>query len=277
MSDIDDAIRNCRKFESLLKERFEAVGRGLHEKLDSIEGKLPPSVIKNLRYVATIRNKIVHEHAPDDSINMKTFLDNCSRADKDLEIITAFLDARRATLATEATDNQSIPERVTKTEAIVTDTITDVHLAAEQGDLEKVKALLETNPDLATSKDKSGITPLHLAAYRGHKNIVELLLSKGADLNAKMKGGQTPLHAALEKGQKEVVELLLAYYANAWDNDGHTPLHCAAYQGHKEVVELLLANHVNAKNKDGHTPLHYALEKGHKDVADLLRQHGGHE
>ena len=51
------------------------------------------------------------------------------------------------------------------------------------------------------------MTPLHYAA-RGHKNVAELLLDNGADVNAKDKHGNTPLHKATLRGNKDIVELL---------------------------------------------------------------------
>ena len=108
-------------------------------------------------------------------------------------------------------------------------------------------------------------TPLHLAAFKGYKDVVELLLANKAEVNAKDNNGQTPLHVAALKGHKDVAELLLANKAevNAKDNNGETPLHLAALSGHKDVVELLLANkaEVNAKDNDGQTPLHVAALK----------------
>ena len=120
--------------------------------------------------------------------------------------------------------------------------------AAQNGDMEKVKTLLKDNPDLVSSKDKWGRTPLHWAAFGGHKDVATLLLASKAEVNAKAIAGRTPLHLAAGRGHKDVVELLLACKAD-----------------------------VNAKDNGGQTPLHLAAANGHKDVAELLRQHGGHE
>mgnify|MGYP000480537135 FL=1 len=95
---------------------------------------------------------------------------------------------------------------------------------------------------LRSGEDGWEWTPLHYAAIRGHKEIAELLIAKGADVNAKNSVGQTPLQFA------------------------------AGY-GHKEIAELLIDNgaDVNVKDDDGETPLDFA----DGETADLLRKHGG--
>jgi len=62
MSDIDLVIRSSKRIETTLVRLFDATGKGLHEKLSSVEKKLPVSLVKRIRYIATIRNKLVHEH-----------------------------------------------------------------------------------------------------------------------------------------------------------------------------------------------------------------------
>ena len=83
-----------------------------------------------------------------------------------------------------------------------------IHDAAAGGDLAKVKALLEANPDLVNAKGKNDKTPLHLAAYAGHKDVVALLLASKADANAQDEDGRKPLRWAAGAGHKDVVALL---------------------------------------------------------------------
>ena len=56
--------------------------------------------------------------------------------------------------------------------------------AVKQGDRESVRAVLESDARLANQKDASGATPLHYAALNGHRQIVQLLLERGADINS---------------------------------------------------------------------------------------------
>jgi ankyrin repeat protein len=57
-------------------------------------------------------------------------------------------------------------------------------------------------------------TPLHWAASRGQKSVVEVLLEKGADKNAKDDGGETPAEVARRREHPEVAELIENYKKN---------------------------------------------------------------
>jgi len=153
-----------------------------------------------------------------------------------------------------------------------------IHGAAKNGDLEKVKALLLANHDLIFSKGNEDRTPLHFAAAKGNKDVVEFLLANKAEPDAKDKYGMTPLDVAASNGHRDVAQLLLANKAdvNARDNDGWTPLHFAAVHDHKGVAELLLANNaeLDARNTLGQTPLYWAAAHGQTGVAELLLARG---
>jgi TonB family protein len=149
-----------------------------------------------------------------------------------------------------------------------------IHDAAKSGDLAKANALLMENPELVSSKDNRGWTPLIMAVESGHKDMVALLLANKAEVNTQDNINWTPLHIAVVRAKKDIVELLLANKAavNPKDNNGYAPLHMAALGGHKDIAELLLAGNaeINAKDNDGMTPLHAAASTGHKDIVDLL-------
>jgi ankyrin repeat protein len=112
-------------------------------------------------------------------------------------------------------------------------------------------------------------------------------LAAGTDVNAKGFGGWTPLHFAAFKGHKEIVELLIAKGAvvDAMDYRDWTPLHWAACNYDKEIVELLIVKgaNVNTKTRNGRgiTPLDMAndrnkeIQQGDRETADLLRKHDG--
>ena len=106
-----------------------------------------------------------------------------------------------------------------------------IHEAARDGNIEAVKQHIAAGTDVNAKDDALEWTPLFMAPGKGHKEIAELLLANGAEVNAKGDGGVTPLHIAPLGSHKEVAELLIAKGAdvNAKKDDGETPLHDAAF------------------------------------------------
>ncbi|MCL5773105.1 MAG: ankyrin repeat domain-containing protein [Firmicutes bacterium] len=161
-------------------------------------------------------------------------------------------------------------------------------IAVYYGKIGIVKTILFINPQLINVKYKS-FAPLCQAAYKGQKEILEILISKGADINAKDNDGHTALYWASEpywtyegrnesyEAYTEMAKLLISSGAdvNVKDNLGYTPLEEAS-RWNKEIVELLISKgaDINAKDKSGWTPLHIAAKCGHKDIAMLLISKG---
>ncbi|GLD66347.1 tankyrase-1 isoform X1, partial [Lates japonicus] len=109
--------------------------------------------------------------------------------------------------------------------------------ACRNGDVSRVKRLVDSVN--VNAKDMAGrkSTPLHFAAGFGRKDVVEHLLQTGANVHARDDGGLIPLHNACSFGHAEVVSLLLCQGAdpNARDNWNYTPLHEAAIKGKIDV------------------------------------------
>ena len=84
-----------------------------------------------------------------------------------------------------------------------------IHEAVRRGNIEAVKQHLAAGTDVDAKDGRFGNrTPLFSAIYYGHKEIVELLLANGADVNVRSFGGLTPLNMADEQGEKEIADLL---------------------------------------------------------------------
>ncbi|KAK9831130.1 hypothetical protein WJX74_004458 [Apatococcus lobatus] len=125
-------------------------------------------------------------------------------------------------------------------------------------------------------------TPLHLAAYRGHAVVVEMLLHySGGDIRCKNAQGLTSLHMAAHQGHAEVVSRLCRVPGNeidAIDGQGRTALHHAAALGHDDVMMELWARGCSIEPADlaGWTALHHAAEAGHVEVVAKLVIAGSH-
>ena len=155
-----------------------------------------------------------------------------------------------------------------------------IHKAADDGNIEAIKQHIAAGTDVNSNDEW---TPLHAAA---NKETAELLIAKGADINAKDDTGGTPLFWAALEGNEEVAELLIRQGAdvNAAGPKGWTALHWAVAMAQKKSVELLIGEgaDVNAKDVIYGTPLDNvgrfydtATKAKEADLANLLRKHGG--
>ncbi|KAI3748878.1 hypothetical protein L6452_12283 [Arctium lappa] len=113
--------------------------------------------------------------------------------------------------------------------------------AARRGDLIHLEFLLERDASV-DFRDQYGLTAIHMAAIKGHKDVVMLLVEFGCDLECTEAEGQTPLHMAAMGGSKDTVEVLINRGANvnAKCNRGATPLQVAETMGHEIITQFLL-------------------------------------
>lgn len=185
--------------------------------------------------------------------------------------------------------------------------------ASGQGNVARMKELLQSHGASVHLKDSYNKTLLMEACGRGHLELVEFLLENGSEVNAVNKGGETALCIAAKQGNLRVVTLLLSYGADPairdrkgstafhqacagkdtslellrllmekgsklddLNYDGKTGLMAAAFAGRLETVEFLLANgaDVNVRDNFGMTPLMNAARTDREDVVKLLLEKG---
>jgi len=159
--------------------------------------------------------------------------------------------------------------------------------AARQGTAAQVADFLNKGANVNESSD--GWTALHSAAYRGDEAMLNLLLARGAKVNArtaKLRSARftpdtyesplkTPLFAAAAGGHAKIAEILLAHGADVKvrGDGGDTALHRAAAEGETEVARVMLGHSAdpNARTETGETPLQWAAQRdgtGHYSLYD---------
>jgi ankyrin repeat protein/L-ascorbate metabolism protein UlaG (beta-lactamase superfamily) len=151
---------------------------------------------------------------------------------------------------------------------------TDIHKAAFQGDLAKVKTFLKKDAKLLDDNGFDSKKPLHWAAHGGHAKVAEFLIARGAVVDSKNVEEETPLHYAAFHGHLDVVKLLVSKGAavNAKAKSGATPVHYAAQQNHLDIFKFLLANgaDVTATTENDFTLLHHCAWRSSKEIIEAL-------
>jgi ankyrin repeat protein len=154
----------------------------------------------------------------------------------------------------------------------------DVFEAATFGDLDRLTALLETEPSGVEARSGDGFSPLHFAAFFGQAEAVALLVARGAELDAHGTGWMTgtPLHSAASGRHLEAARRLLDAGAdpNLRQSQGFTALHAAAEHGDAALVRLLLAHGADptTRTDDGRDALAFAEGSGDDETLGLVRQ-----
>ena len=118
------------------------------------------------------------------------------------------------------------------------------------------------------------------AASQGNTQLVNFLYEQGVSVDAKNnQTGQTALHLPAKLNHVQVVEFLVSVGAdiNALDEDGNTPLHYAAISNHAEIAQLLIESDadIQLENNEGETPLKAAVSHESWEVVNILQHHEG--
>ena len=152
--------------------------------------------------------------------------------------------------------------------------------AIKVGDADRVKTLLYARVD-ANEKNFAGITPLAVAAEKGDMNIIRLLVENGkANVDDKSSFGVTPLIAASAMGRGEVITYLVEEHnadVTAKDDKGKTALLYAVRFNQPRAVESLIKfnnSTVNLPDNDGNSPLIYAAQRGLLENVKILIKYG---
>lgn len=144
-------------------------------------------------------------------------------------------------------------------------------LAVKEPSIKVAEVLIhwpKTDVELRNKQDES---PLMMAAYKGLLEISQKLIARDADVN---KTGWTPLHYAATRGHLEIITLLLDKHAyiDAESPNGSTPLMMAAGYGPPEAVKLLLESGADPllKNQQGLSAIDFAQQAKRQDIAEMV-------
>uniref|UniRef100_A0A674E1I6 Ankyrin repeat domain 6b n=1 Tax=Salmo trutta TaxID=8032 RepID=A0A674E1I6_SALTR len=145
-------------------------------------------------------------------------------------------------------------------------------VASHKGQADNVVQLINKGAKVAVTK--YGRSPLHLASYKGHIEVVRILLKADCDLDIQDDGEQTALHRAAVVGNNDVISALIqeGCALDRQDKDGNTALHEVSWHGFSQSVKLLVkaGANVHSKNKAGNTALHLACQNGHAQSSKVL-------
>jgi ankyrin repeat protein len=145
---------------------------------------------------------------------------------------------------------------------------------AREGDVMLLQEMVKENPELVNAQNEQGYTPLILAAYNGQLEMVKALIKNGADLDQSFTQGAA-IHGAAFKGHMEIVKLLVESGAklDVPDKNQTTPLMYATLFKHTEVAKYLYENGADPLHQDitGNSALNYAESLNNTELLTLFK------
>ena len=142
-----------------------------------------------------------------------------------------------------------------------------------------IQDLIAQGANINSTMDKTGETPLHLAARYARADAAKKLLDAKGDANAIDNTGRTPLHAAVAADAQGVFQILVRHRQTNLDaktSDGTTPLILAARLAIEGMVEELISEQadINASDEAGKSALHWAASVNNVDAVNILLANG---
>lgn len=149
--------------------------------------------------------------------------------------------------------------------------------AAESGDINAAQQVLSSGADINWWDEHNANTALKAAAQNGRSEMVDFLISQGAqfmDSSGREFNIAHPLILAAERGHVETVRILLKHGADTEvvDRSGDTPLYHAAFRRRADVAKVLLDHgaKVNPSSNTRMSPLAKAAFDGHEELVGLM-------
>jgi ankyrin repeat protein len=151
--------------------------------------------------------------------------------------------------------------------------VPELFAAIRAGDAERVRELVDAQPELAAARGEDGVSAVLQAAYHGHTEIVDALLDANPALDVFDAAG-----VGRTRGLEELLDAD-AELVRSWSPDGFTPLHLAAFFGHEDAARALLERGADPNVVARHetirvAPLHSAAAGAHAAIVRLLLDAG---
>ena len=155
------------------------------------------------------------------------------------------------------------------------DGLSALHCAASRGHRECLSVLSVLTDLNVNMRDNNGCTSLFYTVTLGYVKCTELLLECGAQTDLQDRKGRTAVHCGAAKGQLETLKVLRKFQAEMWpvNKKGETPLHLAVRSGRRDLISWLLHLNpaaVDVASREGRTALHVAAATNNTEICAIL-------